>query len=342
MTTYCFWNNKGGTGKTSLAFQVTCEYARINPTKRVLVMDLCPQANLSELFLGGMVNNGSGKLLAIQKQGNTRRTIAGYFETRLSNPFSTSNIQADPFIVKPRDYNTQIPSNIDIVCGDPLLEMQSNAMATLSGLVMPSVNAWISVMSWVHDLIDALDGRYDTVFIDANPSFSAYTQMAIAASHELILPVMADDSSRRAVENVFSLVYGFQLPSDIYSQYAFPTKLKAGDFDLPKIRVVIRNRLTQYMGPASAYANVLSGITDNVVNLAKSHSDMFAVTDPESLFVDVRDFGTTGVVAFAKGCPFDQLPVGKISLLDGQRVQVKDDYRLLCLGDIVVIASLLP
>ena len=46
-----FWNNKGGTGKTSLAFQIICEYALKNPTKKVLAVDVCPQANLSELLL---------------------------------------------------------------------------------------------------------------------------------------------------------------------------------------------------------------------------------------------------------------------------------------------------
>ena len=49
---YAFWNNKGGTGKTSLAFQSICRYAEINPNKRVLAIDVCPQANLSELLLG--------------------------------------------------------------------------------------------------------------------------------------------------------------------------------------------------------------------------------------------------------------------------------------------------
>lgn len=48
------WNNKGGTGKTSLAFQIICEYARQNQAKKVLAVDVCPQANLSELLLGGL------------------------------------------------------------------------------------------------------------------------------------------------------------------------------------------------------------------------------------------------------------------------------------------------
>lgn len=54
MTIYGFWNNKGGTGKTSLCFQAVCFYAHDYPDKRILAMDLCPQANLSEIFLGGL------------------------------------------------------------------------------------------------------------------------------------------------------------------------------------------------------------------------------------------------------------------------------------------------
>ena len=51
---YAFWNNKGGTGKTSLAFQSIALYAEKHPEQRILAIDLCPQANLSELMLGGL------------------------------------------------------------------------------------------------------------------------------------------------------------------------------------------------------------------------------------------------------------------------------------------------
>ncbi len=40
---YAFWNNKGGTGKTSLAFQAIARYAELHPEKRVLAIDLCPR-----------------------------------------------------------------------------------------------------------------------------------------------------------------------------------------------------------------------------------------------------------------------------------------------------------
>ena len=71
-----------------------------------------------------------------------------------------------------------------------------------------------------------IENEYDIVFLDANPSFSMYTQIAIDTSTKVVLPVMADDSSRRAIQNAFSLIYGLKLPSEIYSKYAFAEKLE--------------------------------------------------------------------------------------------------------------------
>lgn len=75
-----------------------------------------------------------------------------------------------------------------------------------------------------------------------------YTQIAIASTTKVILPVMADDSSRRAIQNAFSLIYGLKLPSEIYSKYAFAEKLIEVNMPLPKIYLVLKNRLAQYMG----------------------------------------------------------------------------------------------
>ena len=67
MITYGTWTNKGGTGKTTLTFQMICYYAKNHPTKKILAIDVCPQANLSELLLGGLEGNGSDNLLKIQR-----------------------------------------------------------------------------------------------------------------------------------------------------------------------------------------------------------------------------------------------------------------------------------
>src|SRR5690242_15187917 len=53
---YAVWNNKGGVGKTFLSFVLGTEIANERKIPVVLV-DMCPQANLSEIVLGG---NGIG------------------------------------------------------------------------------------------------------------------------------------------------------------------------------------------------------------------------------------------------------------------------------------------
>lgn len=106
---YAFWNNKGGTGKTSLAFQSIARYAELHPKTRVLAIDLCPQANLSELMLGGLNNKGSDKLL--ERQGLVPRcSIGGYFQLRLPSPYAPPPFNAHDFITKPNSYNSAIPN----------------------------------------------------------------------------------------------------------------------------------------------------------------------------------------------------------------------------------------
>lgn len=319
------WNNKGGTGKTSLIFQAACREAQLNPGHRILMIDLCPQANLSELLLGGQTNRGSTKLL--ERQGLTPRcSIGGYFDLRIQTPFTKPPFNAGDFITKPSRYNYAIPKNMDLVCGDPLLELQAIAMNTLANAQLAVVDSWLSVIDWVRDFINQVDMEYDEVFIDTNPSFSMYTQLALSASDKIIMPVMADDSSRRAIQNAFSLIYGVRLPSEVYSKFTFATKLNAAGRELPRISLILKNRLTQYMGSASAYQAVLSGIDQDLTELIKAYPDYFDFQTASNGIVEVRDFGTTGVVAFARGCPFSVMQTGKLTI-SGHRVQVKPEYR---------------
>lgn len=334
---YAFWNNKGGTGKTSLAFQAICRYAQQHGKSRILAVDACPQANLSELFLGGLIGKGGQQLLS--RQGLVPRcSLGGYFQLRLPSPYNVPTFNPHDFITTPSKFNTFIPTNIDLVCGDPLLELQANAINTLSNTQIPGTNTWTAVIDWMNDFLAPLGNEYDTIFVDCNPSFSIYTQIALASVERLVLPVMADDSSRRAVQNALSLVYGLRLPSAIYATYAFSKKLQDASRTLPQVHLIVKNRITQYMGPASAYAAVLSEIDDDVGGLIKTHPQYFTFSRTADGTVEVRDFQTTGVVAFAKGCPIFRLQAGKQDI-GGHRVQVKEDYRHNCERAIDVLAT---
>jgi hypothetical protein len=54
--------------------------------------------------------------------------------------------------------------------------------------------------------------------------------------------------------------------------------------------------------------------------------------------VEIRDFGTTGVVGFSRGCPFSVMPTGKL-MISGHRVRVKPEYRDQAMAAIEEIVS---
>jgi cellulose biosynthesis protein BcsQ len=267
-----------------------------------------------------------------------RCSLGGYFQIRLPSPYNIPNFDAHDFITTPSEFNSIIPHSIDLVCGDPLLELQANAINTLSNTQIPGTNTWIAVIDWLNDFLRPISSEYNAIFIDCNPSFSIYTQIGLASVERLVLPVMADDSSKRAVQNALSLVYGLRLPSDIYATYAFSKKLEDANRPLPQVHLIVKNRITQYMGPASAYAAVLAEIANDISRLIQSHPAYFTFSEISAGTVDVRDFQTTGVVAFAKGCPIFALRSGKQDI-GGHRVQVKGDYRQNCQDAITALSE---
>src|SRR5260221_10516240 len=154
-----------------------------------------------------------------------------------------------------------------------------------------------------------------------NPSFSMYTQIALAACERLVLPVTADDSSRRGIQNAMSLMYGLKLPSEVYAQHNFHSRMQEAKLELPKVHLVAKNRLTQYIYTAKSYTAVLSGITNDLAGLLKDCPSHFTFEAADDGLFEVRDFQTSGVVAFARGTPFATMNSGTLAVA-GQRVKV--------------------
>ena len=72
-------------------------------------------------------------------------------------------------------------------------------------------------------------------------------------------------------------------------------------------------------------ADLSSGIHGSGLRVLR-RAEHFTFSEPNNGIVEIRDFGTTGVVAFARGCPFSTMQTGKLQI-SGHRVQVKPEYR---------------
>ena len=239
-------------------------------------------------------------------------------------PFNSPKITIQNYISEPSTFNQYIPGNIQLMAGDPLLELQSNAVSTLANTQIPGTNSWSSVACWIKDFLQSAESDYEYCFIDMNPSFSMYTQIALAACDRIVLPVTADDSSRRGIQNALSLIFGMKLPSEIYAKHNFHTRMVDADLVLPKIHLITKNRLTQYINVAKSYVAVLEGIGDDIKKVHSISPEYFTFSDIASGVFNIKDFQTSGVVAFARGAPFIEMKSGTLSVA-GQRVKINKE-----------------
>ena len=92
------------------------------------------------------------------------------------------------------------------------------------------------------------------VFVDTNLSFSIYTQMAVVAVNRLLTPINADDSSKTAASAMVALLHGTNPIHPIYGSWTFAEVAKKQGVEIPKIHLLIGNRLTQFEGLATAFA----------------------------------------------------------------------------------------
>lgn len=327
MPKFALWNNKGGVGKSFLSFALACEYAIENPDEDVLLVDLCPQANLTEIILGGQITSAN----ALEKLygEKPRRSVGGYLEARLTSPFIPVQNVSD-FLCKPNDWNNRIPANIYLLAGDNLVELLSEAIRQASQMSLPN-DAWKKVMSWISDLVriftdDSLASDV-TCFIDCNPSFSIYTQIALSSADHLIIPFTADDSSRRGIENVFALLFGIT-SSELqgYAKLSFSKRASDEGVEVPKLHTFVSNRVTMYKGkPSSAFeakAAPIRHLVESVATPHKRHFDSFKVT--ADLFAEMPDYHSVAVVASSEGCPLSSLKSGHHNI-DGEIVQVNQN-----------------
>lgn len=310
---YAVWNNKGGVGKSFLSFILGTEYAHKHPAEHVVLVDMCPQANLSEMVLGG---NGKGsEALESILAAKGRLTVGGYFDTRIASPHQLTGSESS-YVVSAKNYNSNLPANLWLIVGDPSLEIQAQVISQIGGQTLPQ-DAWRNVHYWLSDLVTAAMkklGQNDTrVFIDCNPSFSAYTELAMMAADRVIVPCSSDGSSARAIDNIGELLYGI---GDLqYMDVSFKAKAEKFNMPLPMIHSVLLNRSTLYSQKASkAFGAMFDEIKRRTEHLKEQAPNRF-VGGPLNFHV-VPDSHSVAIVCSHLGKPLYSVHPGKYQVHD--------------------------
>ena len=343
-TKYCVWNNKGGVGKTFLTYSLAVEYAEKNPEKNIVVIDLCPQANVSSMILGG---NGDGEE-ELKKVSDTRRTIADYIKQRNDGSRYSRTGMESIFVEQASIRNHKMPKNLFLIAGDIDLDLCSYIIDNIAS--EPRRTSWRTSRLMLLDIIKVFEEMHadkkNVFFIDTNPSFANYTQLGILASDRLIIPCTADSFSLRAIYNVLRLVYGKKIgtnPIDEENDYVnFFDQVQTNGLPLPKIHSLILNRSRTFDKKASvAYRSHTEEIRERIQSLRSEFPDLFlSEYKNKNIVYDVKDCNTISAVLNYTGEIPSKLRQ-KIYNVYGKRTVVNDTQKQPYLENLnSIIASL--
>lgn len=315
------YNNKGGVGKTTLGFNVAAKLAENNPETQVMIIDMCPQANISQYLLGGgEVGYKTNQALQNQK---SRRNVVGFLDWLMDGNSDFTSIKRS-FKINVSNHNSYITDNVYLIAGDSFLESLSLA---LNYAVLNPANryAWKEFMTAIRRLceleFDSDKYKDMVVFIDCNPSFSIYTQMALVSSDYLIIPMMADYSSLEGLKGIMTLLYG-KYPTSASQRYAdkfmtFSNQVEQHGLELPKLWEFVFNNFTSNQGVAKAYDALKSELSDFCYQQYVESEELFAPagrdlgtrTQWEEYYLSlIKDFHTSGKVSASLGIPLHRLP----------------------------------
>lgn len=187
-SSYVVWANKGGIGKSTLSFQLACAAAEANPTKKVYVVDISPQCDVSRMLLGGGHHGGEDKILSLML-ATPRMTIQRYLSDCLSEvPAGIGWPDPSRYFVEPhvvRDPAAEVlPNNLRLFCGDFDLERTIQLIESFPqpprragrAPTGPEYSAYLLSRSFLRHLVEHLENQEDCIIIiDTDPYFNVAT-----------------------------------------------------------------------------------------------------------------------------------------------------------------------
>lgn len=183
-----FANNKGGVGKTTLAFNCAMSFA-LQGYKTVLV-DLDPQCNLSRLALGD-------ELFANTLFSSTYKDISDVLKGLIQGGADVD--LSVPFIPVSRG-----DGNLSLLKGSVNLSMYENILVTAYGQAAAGQQLGYFQTSAIDRFLreKGLSDEVDIFVIDTSPSLSLLNQVIFLGADYFVVPMLPDAFSVQGIENL--------------------------------------------------------------------------------------------------------------------------------------------
>ncbi|MEU6414376.1 ParA family protein [Microbispora sp. NPDC046933] len=206
MISVALFNNKGGVGKTTLTYHLAHMFQRLG--RRVLAVDLDPQANLTSAFL----DEDDLAILWAEPEspawGAAQLTLFGPLARRITRQSGTVAASVRPIMEGLGDVRfyppTEIADGLWLVPGDlELSAFEDKLSEAWPRCLMGAPDALRTTTAFYRIIKDAAQRvEADVVLIDVGPNLGAINRAALLAADTVLMPLAADLFSLRGLRNL--------------------------------------------------------------------------------------------------------------------------------------------
>lgn len=187
-----FFNNKGGVGKTTLAYNTAVKISEMG--YKTVLADLDPQCNLSRLSLGDMFEKNLFS--------DSQKTIYSVLEGVIKGG---SDIDKNVLFEK-------ISGNLSILPGSLKLSEYENSLISSYGEAAQGTERGFFMTSAIDRFLTekGLEEEIDLFIIDTSPNLNLLNRIIFLGSDYFITPLMPDGFSVQGIENLGNTFEGWK------------------------------------------------------------------------------------------------------------------------------------
>ena len=184
MKPVAFFNNKGGVGKTTLAYHVAWTYADMG--LRVLVADFDPQANLTSMFLD------EARLEELWPDGEHADTVLGAVNPIIRGLGDVANPHVE-----------SVTERLGLLVGDLGLSGFEDKLSQEWPRCADGREDAFRVTTAFHRMLSRPhEGEFDLVLIDVGPNLGAINRAALLSAEYVVVPLAPDLFSLQGLRNL--------------------------------------------------------------------------------------------------------------------------------------------